>query len=206
MNTSGMRAAIYLRVSRDDQTTENQRLVLERVAEHRGWTIVRTYEDQGISGAKGRDQRLAFDVMLKDAVRRRYDTLMCWSIDRLGRSVLHVANALVELDTAGIRLYCDREGIDSSTPMGRAMIQMASVFGEQERSMLRDRVMAGLERVRQQGKQLGRPKVSPKVEDAIRKHLKAGNGILKVAALVGCGSGTVQRVKRELLAEVARAG
>jgi DNA invertase Pin-like site-specific DNA recombinase len=68
MNTSGMRAAIYLRVSRDDQTTENQRLVLERVAEHRGWTIVRTYEDQGISGAKGRDQRLAFDVMLKDAV------------------------------------------------------------------------------------------------------------------------------------------
>jgi DNA invertase Pin-like site-specific DNA recombinase len=83
---------------------------------------------------------------------------------------------------------------------------MASVFGEQERSMLRDRVMAGLERVRQQGKQLGRPKVSPKVEDAIRKHLKAGNGILKVAALVGCGSGTVQRVKRELLAEVARAG
>ena len=76
--------------------------------------------------------------MLKDAVRRRYDILMVWSIDRLGSSVLHVANALAELDAAGIRLYCDREGIDSSTPMGRAMIQMASVFGEQERSILRD--------------------------------------------------------------------
>src|SRR6202162_1602063 len=83
MNTTGVRAAIYLRVSRDDQTTENQRLVLARVAEHRGWLIVQTYEDQGISGAKGRDQRPAFDAMLKDAVRRRYDILMVWSIDRL---------------------------------------------------------------------------------------------------------------------------
>jgi DNA invertase Pin-like site-specific DNA recombinase len=205
MNTSGMRAAIYLRVSRDDQTTENQRLVLERVAEHRGWTIVRTYEDQGISGAKGRDQRPAFDVMLKDAVGRRYDILMCWSIDRLGRSVLHVANALAELDAAGVRLYCDREGIDSSTPMGRAMIQMASVFGEQERSILRSRVLAGLERVRAQGGKLGRPKVSPKVENAIRTHLSAGNGILKVAALVGCGSGTVQRIRREMAEQLMQA-
>jgi hypothetical protein len=85
MNTKGTRAAIYLRVSRDDQTTENQRLVLARLAEHRGWQIVQTYEDQGISGAKGRDQRPAFDAMLKDAVRRRYDILLVWSIDRLGR-------------------------------------------------------------------------------------------------------------------------
>jgi DNA invertase Pin-like site-specific DNA recombinase len=188
MNTNGIRAAIYLRVSRDDQTTENQRLVLVKVAGHRGWEIVQSYGDQGISGAKGRDQRPAFDAMLKDAMRRRLDILLVWSIDRLGRSVLHVANALAELDAAGIRLYCDQQGIDSSTPMGRAMIQMASVFGEQERSILRDRVMAGLERVRQQGRKLGRPKVAPKVEDAIRNHLRAGNGILKVAALVGVGS------------------
>jgi DNA invertase Pin-like site-specific DNA recombinase len=205
MSTKGSRTAIYLRVSRDDQTTDNQRLVLERVAGHRDWSIVQTYEDQGISGAKGRDQRPAFDAMLKDVVRRRFDILMVWSIDRLGRSVLHVANALAELDAAGIRMYCDQQGIDSSTPMGRAMIQMASFFGEQERSMLRDRVMAGLERVRAQGKRLGRPKVSPKVEDAIRKHLNAGNGILKVAALAGCGSGTVQRVKREMAGELVRA-
>ena len=143
-------------MSRDDQTTENQRLVLERAAGHRGWTILQTYDDRGIIGAKGRDQRPAFDQMLKDAVRHHYDILMCWAIDRLGRSVLHVANALAELDAAGIRLYCDREGIDSSTPMGRAMIQMASVFGEQERSMLRSRVIAGLERVRAQGGRLGR--------------------------------------------------
>jgi DNA invertase Pin-like site-specific DNA recombinase len=134
-------------------------------------------------------------------VRRRYDILMVWSIDRLGRRVLHVANALAELDAAGIRLYCDREG----TPMGRAIIQMASVFGEQERSMLRARVLAGLDRVRQQGKKLGRPKVSPKIEHAIRHHLSAGKGILKVAAMVGVGSGTVQRVKREGLPETRAA-
>ena len=169
------------------------------------WTIVQSYQDQGISGAKGRDQRPAFDAMLKDAVRRRFDILMVWSIDRLGRSVLHVANALAELDAAGIRLYCDREGIDSTTPMGRAMIQMASVFGEQERSILRDRTIAGLVRVRQQGKTLGRPKVSAKVESAIRTHLRVGNGILKVTALVGCGSGTVQRVKREMAGELREA-
>ena len=83
------------------------------------------------------------------------------------------------------------------------MIQMASVFGEQERSILRSRVIAGLNRVRQEGKRLGRPKVAPKVEDAIRTHLKAGSGILKTAALVGCGSGTVQRVKREMATTMA---
>jgi DNA invertase Pin-like site-specific DNA recombinase len=137
-----MDGIIAQRVSRDDQTTENQMLVLEKVAGHRGWLIVQTYEDQGISGAKGRDQRPAFDQMLKDAVRRLFDVLMVWSIDRLGRSVLHVANALAELDAAGVALYSDQQAIDSTTPTGRAMIQMASVFGEQERSMLRSRVVA----------------------------------------------------------------
>jgi DNA invertase Pin-like site-specific DNA recombinase len=205
MSTEGVRAATYLRVSRDDQTTDNQRLVLVKVAEHRGWIIVQTYEDQGISGAKGRDQRPAFDRMLKDAVRRRFDILMVWSIDRLVRSVLHVVNALAELDAAGVALYSDQQAIDSTTPSGRAMIQMASVFGEQERQIIRSRVNAGLDRVRAQGKKLGRPKVSPKTEDAIRRHLSAGNGILKVAALVGCGSGAVQRVKREMVGKLVTA-
>jgi DNA invertase Pin-like site-specific DNA recombinase len=160
MNTNGVRAAIYLRVSRDDQTTENQRLVLEKVAGHRGWLIVQTYEDQGISGAKGRDQRPAFDTMLKDAVRRRFDVLMVWSIDRLGRSVLHVANALAELDSNGVASI-HQQAIDSTTPMGRAMIQMASVFGEQERQIIRSRVLAGLDRVRQQGKRCRRRRRTP---------------------------------------------
>jgi len=144
------RAAIYLRVSTTDrQTTENQRVALARVAQHRNWTIVQTYEDTGISGAKGRDKRPAFDQMLRDAVRRKFDILMVWSIDRLGRSVLHVANAMAELDAAGVALYSDQQAIDSTSPFGKAMMQTACVFGELEREMIRARVIAGLDRVRQ---------------------------------------------------------
>lgn len=195
-----MRAALYLRISTTDgQTTENQRLALTRVAEHRGWEIVQTYEDAGISGAKGRDKRPGFDQMLKDVVRGRFKVCMCWSIDRLGRSVLHVANAMAELDAAGVALYSDQQAIDSTSPFGKAMIQMAGVFGELEREMIWARVMAGLNRVREQGiKTLGRPKVGRKIEDAIRQQLGAGHGILRVAKVVGVGSGTVQRVKREM--------
>jgi DNA invertase Pin-like site-specific DNA recombinase len=172
--------------------------MLIRVAEHRGWEIVQNYEDTGISGTKGRDKRPAFDRMLKDAVRRRFDVMMVWSIDRLGRSVQHVANAMAELDAAGVALYSNQQAIDSTSPFGKAMIQMAVVFGELEREMIRSRVVAGLNRFREQGGRLGRPSVGRKVEEAIRQQLDAGHGILKVAKIVGVGSGTVQRVKREM--------
>src|ERR1700733_306853 len=166
--------------------------------------MVQTYEDAGISGTKGRDQRPAFDQMLKDAVRRRFDVYMCRSIDRLGRSVLHVASAMAELDAAGVALYSDQQAIDSTSPFGKAMMQMACVFGELEREMIRARVRAGLSRVREQGiKRLGRPQVGRAMEEAIRRQLGAGHGILKVAKLAGCGSGTVQRVKREMAAKMA---
>ena len=152
--------SIYMRVSTTDgQTTENQRMALARVAAHRHWEIVQTYEDAGISGAKGRDQRPAFNQMLKDAVRGRFQVLMVWSIDRLGRSVLHVASAMAEMDAAGVALYSDQQAIDSTSPFGKAMMQMACVFGELEREMIRARVVAGLNRVREQGiKRLGRPR------------------------------------------------
>ena len=195
-----LRAAMYLRVSRDSQTTENQRIVLAKLAERRGFEIVREYEDAGISGGKGREKRPAFDQMLKDAMRRRFDVLLIWSMDRLGRSVLHVAQAMAEMEAAGVALISEQQGIDGTGPFGRAMMQMATVFAELERSMIRSRVMAGLDRVRAEGiKKLGRPPVGRKVEQAIRQQLGAGHGILKVAKIVGCGSGTVQRVKREMV-------
>ena len=174
MNTNGVRAAIYLRVSRDDQTTENQRLVLAKVAEHRGWLIVQTYEDQGISGAKGRDQRPAFDTMLKDAVRRRFDVLMVWSIDRLGRSVLHVANALAELDAAGVALYSDQQAIDSTTPMGRAMIQMASCSASRNGRSFAAGFSPASTACASKGRSWVARRCQPKIEDAIREHLSAG--------------------------------
>jgi len=198
MGGKAKRAAIYLRVSTDGQTTENQRLALAEVAARRGWQMVATYEDAGISGAKDRDKRAGLDAAMKDAIRRRFDVLAVWSIDRLGRSTATVATVLAELDAAGVAIYADREGMDATTPHGRAMLQMAAVFAELERGMIRERVVAGLTRAKAQGKQLGRPKVAGATEDAIRNALSAGKGILKVAAELGVGSGTVQRVRREM--------
>jgi DNA invertase Pin-like site-specific DNA recombinase len=201
-----MRAALYLTVSRDSQTTENQRIVLTTLAAHRGFRIVKEYEDQGISGGKARDKRPAFDQMLKDAMRRRFDVCLVWSMDRLGRSVLHVAQAMAELDAAGVAPISEQQGIDATGPFGRAMMQMATVFAELERSMIRSRVMAGLDRVRAEGKKtLGRPAVGMKIEEAIWKQLGLGHGVLKVAKIVGCVSGTVQRVKKAMVGQSAKA-
>ena len=105
---------------------------------------------------KGRHKRPAFDQMLKDAMRRLFDVLLVWSMDRLGRSVLHVARAMVELNAAGVALMSEQQGIDGTGPFGRAMMQMATVFAEIERSMIRSRVMAGLDQVHEQGGKLGR--------------------------------------------------
>jgi DNA invertase Pin-like site-specific DNA recombinase len=110
------------------------------------------------------------------------------------------------MDAARVALYSDQQAIDSTSPFGKAMMQMACVFGELEREMIRARVRAGLSRVREQGiNRLGRPQVSQKVEGIIRRQLGAGHGILKVAKMVGCGSGKVQRVKREMAATMAEA-
>ena len=195
------RAALYARVSTDGQTTENQRRVLLDVAARRGWTITKTYEDAGISGAKGRDKRQGFDAMLKGATRRQFDVLMFWSIDRLGRSTATVATTLAELEAAGVAIYADKEAVDATTPHGRAMLQMAAVFAELERGMIRERVKAGLARAVASGTKLGRKPVPAKTETEIRMLLSAGNmGMLKIAAEVGVGSGTVQRVAREMKA------
>ncbi|HTR91203.1 MAG TPA: recombinase family protein [Trebonia sp.] len=185
------------RVSTDGQIVENQRRVLSEVAVRRGWEIVHTYRDAGISGAKGRDRRPGFDAALQDAVRRRFDVLMCWSIDRLGRSTAMVAGALAELEAAGVAIYADREAMDATTPHGRAMLQMAAVFAELERSMIRERVLAGLARAQAAGRRLGRPMVSAKTEAAIRERLKTGEGMVKIARAPGVGVSTVQRVRNE---------
>jgi DNA invertase Pin-like site-specific DNA recombinase len=98
--------------------------------------------------------------MLKNATRRRFDVLMFWSIDRLGRSTAMVATTLAELEAAGVAIYANKEAMDATTPHGRAMLQMAAVFAELERGMIRERVMAGLSRAREQGVTLGRPRVA----------------------------------------------
>jgi DNA invertase Pin-like site-specific DNA recombinase len=192
------RAALYLRVSTDKQTVENQVTALRQIAERRGWEIVAEYHDAGISGAKGRDKRPGLDQMLNDAQRRSFDVVMAWSIDRLGRSLIDLLGTIQTLEACGVDLYLDQQAIDTTTPAGRLMFQVTGAFAEFERSMIRQRVNVGLKRAVEQGKRLGRPKVSEAIERHIRKHLKAGAGIVTTARKVGCGVGTVQRVRAAL--------
>ena len=189
------RAALYLRVSTDGQTVENQQMALEAVCEQRGWRMVEVYSDNGVSGAKGRQQPPGLDAMLKDASRGRFDVVLAWALDRLGRSLIDLLDTLGELDAASVALLLHQQAIDTTTPAGRMFFQVTGAFAEFERGMIRSRVMAGLERARARGVQLGRPRTAPKVEAAIRKRLAAGEGIKKVAKAIGVGNGTVARIK-----------
>ena len=192
------RAAIYVRVSTDQQSVENQLRELRQIAERRGWEVVKEYQDAGISGAKGRNGRPGLDEMLKDAQRRRFDVVMAWAIDRLGRSLIDLLGTIQTLEACGVDLYLDQQAIDTTTPAGRLMFQITGAFAEFERSMIRQRVNAGLKRAVERGATLGRPKVGPEVEARIRSQLRAGKGILKVARELGLGTSTVQRVAREM--------
>jgi DNA invertase Pin-like site-specific DNA recombinase len=193
------RTALYLRVSTDGQTTENQRRELLDVAERSGWIITEIYEDAGISGAKGRDKRPAFDRLLKDATRRRFDIVAAWSVDRLGRSLQDLGSFLSDIHGYGIDLYLHQQGIDTTTPAGKAMFQMLGVFAEFERSMIRDRVNAGLARAKSKGVVLGRPTTNGEKEELIRQTLNSGTGILKTAKLHGVGTSVVQRIKAAMM-------
>ncbi len=200
-----LRAAMYLRVSTGEQTVENQIRDLDAAATQRGWVILASYTDQGISGAKGRDQRPALDGMLKDATRGKFDVVMCWAVDRMGRSLGDLVGTLQELHAAKVDLFLHQQAIDTTTPAGRAMFGMMGVFAEFERSMIQARVKAGLARAkanpRPGAKVGGRPKVADSTEAAIRGYLAAGVGIGKIARTLGVGSSTVQRVKREMAAD-----
>jgi DNA invertase Pin-like site-specific DNA recombinase len=126
------RAVLYLRVSTLDQTTANQERELRQVAERAGWQIVRVYKDRGISGAKGKEKRPEFDALHKAAARREFDVVMAWSVDRLGRSLQDLVGFLSEIHAAGVDLFLHQQGIDTTSPGGKAMFQMLGVFAEFE--------------------------------------------------------------------------
>src|SRR5437660_2008316 len=155
-NSKTKRVALYLRVSTSEQTTTNQRRELEAVTKRHGWAVVSVFEDAGISGAKGRDQRPGLAAMMKAVARREIDMVAAWSVDRLGRSLVDLLEFLRELHAKGVDLFLHQQGLDTSTPSGRAMFQMMGVFAEFERAMIRERVLAGLAGARSEGKTLGR--------------------------------------------------
>jgi DNA invertase Pin-like site-specific DNA recombinase len=192
------RAVLYLRVSTLDQTTANQEHELRDVAERAGWQVTKVYKDHGISGAKGRDKRPAFDALHKAAARRYFDIVMAWSVDRLGRSLKDLVNFLDELRALNVDLFLKTQGIDTTSPSGKAMFGMLSVFADFERSIIQERVRAGLARAKRQGKVLGRPKIAADIEAAVRATLASGTGMLKAAKMHGLGVGTVQRIARAM--------
>jgi DNA invertase Pin-like site-specific DNA recombinase len=170
----------------------------------RGWRIVGEFEDRGISGAKGREKRPGFDRLLKAATTHKIDVVAAWSVDRLGRSLQDLVSFLAELSAVGCDLYLERQAVDTTTPAGRALFQMLGVFAEFERSIIQERVKAGMERARKHatksGKPIGQPPLAEAKVEAIRAELARGTGILKTARLCGTGVSAVQRIKRELIA------
>jgi DNA invertase Pin-like site-specific DNA recombinase len=189
-----MKIAIYARVSTSEQTTENQVRELTDWANRAGHEVVAVFDDSGISGSKGRDGRREFDRLLKAAVRREFDLVAAWSVDRLGRSLQDLLGFLTEVHSSDVDLYLHQQSLDTTTPSGRAMFQMMGVFAEFERSMISERVKAGLARAKANGKRIGRPRVSTDIEEQIRQLRSQGIGLLRIAKSVGVGTSTVQRV------------
>lgn len=199
-----LRVALYARVSTDHQSTNNQLLELREAALRLGWEVTKEFVDHGISGAKGRKERPQLDALLRGVARKDFDVVASWSVDRLGRSLLDLVGLLQELHSTGVELYLHQQGMNTTTPAGRAMFQMMGVFAEFEREMIRERVRAGLAVVQKTGRNkrgeevsIGRPKVDTSVEDHIRVLRTQGLGMLKIAKQAGCGVSVVQRVLAE---------
>src|SRR5438128_6640072 len=187
-----MKAAIYARVSTFDQEPENQLQELRRYVEARGWTAAE-YVDRGVSGAK--DRRPALDALLKDARRRRFDVLTCWRLDRLGRNLRHLITLLDELQAIGIAFVSINEGIDATTPAGKLQMHILGAIAEFERERIRERVMAGLQRARSQGRRLGRPQAAIPIE---RVQDVSGMRVDQAARVLGVSRSTMKRWRRQV--------
>jgi len=187
-----MRAAVYARVSTVDQEPENQLQELRRYLQARGWAAVE-YVDRGVSGAK--DRRPALDQLVADARRRRFDVLVCWRLDRLGRNLKHLITLLEDLQALGVAFVSLAEGIDATTPAGKLQMHILGAIAEFERERIRERVLAGLERARRDGKRLGRPTVRVPVE---RLQKVQGLTAAVAAERLGVSRSTVKRWRRQV--------
>jgi DNA invertase Pin-like site-specific DNA recombinase len=195
------RAALYMRISTKGhgQTTDTQAVALRDYAERRGFAVVDEYRDEGISGAK--DRRPALDRLMADARKRRFDAVLVARFDRFARSTKHLVLALEEFQALGCDFISLNESVDTSTPMGKMVFTVISAVAELERSIIRERVLAGVDRARRQGKRFGRPTVIADRE-RIATMKTAGRSIKSIAAECGIARATV----RSILARVAKSG
>ena len=200
------RAAIYARVSTDGQTTDNQIRELRLVVGRNGWQIVQEFLDQGISGAKGREHRPAFDALWKGAVRREFNVIMVCAVDRLGRSLSHLVNFLSEIHAKKVDLFIHQQDIDTTTPAGKALFGVMEVFAEFERSMIQERITAGIKRARANGKRWGRWSIEETDPASCAKMLelrRQGLGMTAIGKRAGVSSRTVWRLLRGVEASSA---
>ncbi len=188
------RAAIYARVSTGEQTPENQLLRLREVARRAGWDVVQEYVETA-SGASC--SRPGLDRMMQDAARRRFDVVMAWDVSRLGRSLRDLVDLFETLRSLGCDLFLEQQALDTSTPAGRALLQMSGVFAEFERAMIVERTKAGMARARERGARIGRAPASDALVQAIRNLRRRGMGMDRIARELRCGKGLSQRVCTE---------
>ena len=190
MKKSG-KAAIYCRVSTSDQTTDNQLLELEKAAERQGWTVEAVYTET-MSGATTKRPQL--DALMGSVMRKEIDVVMAWDVSRLGRSLQHLITLLSNIHSKNVGLYLHQQGVDTTTPSGKAMFSMMGVFAEFERAMVQERVKAGLERAKAQGKRLGRPPVPPIKIAKIKELRQQGLSMPKIAKRMGVSVGKVHAI------------
>ena len=192
MTRKRKRVAIYLRVSKGEQTTANQAQRLKALAKSHDWQVVEIFRDDGISGAKGRDKRPGFDALCKGVARREFDMVAAWSLDRLGRSLRHLILFLDDLNAKKIGLYLHEESWDTTTATGELMFTVVAAFAQFERRMAAERIRAGLARTT---KRLGRPPtVTDEQREAVLKASAAGSSIREIAKDMGLSRSTVQRI------------
>ena len=186
------KVCLYCRVSTAHQTSENQLRELRAVAERMGYEIISEFIDNGISGAKSRKDRPALDEMMRLATQRKFEMVICWSIDRLGRSLQHLVEILNELQAMKIDLFFMQQGMDTTTPSGRMIFSVFGAIGEFERNLIRERVIAGQQRAKASGVHIGRPtKMNDGMRSAIKVMHQNGMSIRQIAKSCKVGVGTV---------------
>ena len=189
------KVAIYSRVSTLDQTIDNQLLELRDHCSKMGWEIVKEYSDEGLSGTLSRDKRPALNSLIKDAYRKKFDSVVCWDISRIGRSMKELVLFLSDMKDRDIGICSVRQGFDTSTTMGEMMFQFVGILSSWEREMIRERTLAGLDRARSEGKTLGRKKViTDEITSKIVNLRSIGRSIRDIASEVGVSRGTVSNV------------
>jgi len=187
------RVAFYVRCSTKRQELTNQVRELEEAARSQGWQVAGCYEDFGVSGGKGREDRKGLDALLKDVARKKFDLVAVWSVDRLGRSLKDLISTMTEIRENGCDLFFYKQAIDTTTSMGKMMFQLLGVFAEFEREIIRERIRAGVERAVANGAKLGRKRKIDGVADVVRELRRKGLSLREIAKNVGISTGSVAR-------------